>query len=90
MLYPGGRRIFLTGKVKHPLTFPKNLAGGAMKTYARCVLTGLCLVAAYFPLVWGLGMMNQPSDRALCVGLAVVLGVLAVVPGAVWLIWRRQ
>lgn len=61
-----------------------------MKTYAKCVLTGICLVAAYPPLVWGLGMMNRPSDRALYAGLAVVLGLLAVVPGALWLIWRRQ
>ena len=61
-----------------------------MKTYAKCVFTGISLVAAYPLLVWGLGMMNQPSDRALYAGLAVVLGLLAAVPGAVWLIWRRQ
>lgn len=61
-----------------------------MKTYAKCVFTGICLVAAYPPLVLGLGMMNQPSDRALYVGLAVVLGLLALVPGVLWLIWRRQ
>lgn len=60
-----------------------------MKTYGKCVLTGLCLVASYPPLIWALGMMNRPSDRALYAGLVVVLGLLAVVPGALWLIWRR-
>lgn len=60
-----------------------------MKTYWKCVFTGICLVAAYPPLVWGLAMMNQPSDRSLYTGVAVVLGLLALVPGALWLIWRR-
>jgi hypothetical protein len=60
-----------------------------MKTYTKCVLTGVCLVAAYPPLVWGLGMMNQPSDRALYTGLAIVLGLLATLPAVLWIIWRR-
>jgi len=60
-----------------------------MKTYVKCVSTGVCLLAAYPPLVWALAMMNQPSDRSLYAGVAVVLGLLAVVPGALWLIWRR-
>jgi hypothetical protein len=60
-----------------------------MKTYVKCVFTGVCLLAAYPPLVWALAMMNQPSDRSLYTGVAIVLGLLAVVPGALWLIWRR-
>jgi len=39
-----------------------------MKTYFKCVFTGICLVAAYPPLVWGMRMMNQPSDRSLYTG----------------------
>jgi hypothetical protein len=35
-------------------------------------------------------MMNQPSDRALYEGLAVVLGLLATVPAILWSIWRKQ
>lgn len=60
-----------------------------MKTYVKCVCTGVCLLAAYPPLVWALGTMNQPSDRSLYTGVAVVLGLLAFLPGALWLIWRR-
>jgi len=60
-----------------------------MRTYTKCVCTGACLVAAYAPLLWGLRMMNQPSDRALYEGLAVVLGLLAAVPAILRAIWRR-
>jgi len=61
-----------------------------MRTYAKWVCTGACLIVAYFPLVWALGRMNQPSDRALYEGLAVVLGLLAIVPAALQSIWRRR
>ena len=61
-----------------------------MKTYGQCVLTGVCLVAAYVLLIRGLGMMNQPSDRSLYSGLAVVLGLLMAIPRALQAIWRRR
>jgi len=61
-----------------------------MRTYTKWVCTGVCLIAAYAPLVWALRMMNQPSDRALYEGLAVVLGLLGVVPAILWNIWRKQ
>jgi hypothetical protein len=34
-------------------------------------------------------MMNQPSDRALYTGLAIVLGLLATLPAVLWILWRR-
>ena len=61
-----------------------------MTTYVRWVCTGACLVAAYIPLVWGLGLMNRPSDRALYEGLAMVLGLLAAIPAVLRSIWRRR
>jgi hypothetical protein len=61
-----------------------------MTTYTKWVCTGVCLIAAYIPLVWALGMMNRPNDRALYEGLAVVLGLLAVVPAILRSIWRRR
>ena len=61
-----------------------------MRTYTKWVCTGACLIAAYVPLVWALGRMNLPSDRALYEGLAVVLGLLALTPAVLMTIWRRR
>jgi len=60
-----------------------------MNTYAKCVCTLICLVASYPLLVWGLGRMNLPSDRAFLAGLTVVLGLLVGLPAVLWIIWRK-
>jgi hypothetical protein len=60
-----------------------------MNTYGKCVLTSISLLLAYSAMIWGMGMMNQPSDRSLYAGLAIVLGLLALLPGVLWIIWRR-
>lgn len=59
-----------------------------MNTYAKCVLTGGCLLASYGLLLWAMGMMNQPNDRLLYAGLAAVLGLAAVFPAVIRAIWR--
>ena len=61
-----------------------------MNTYAKCVLTGGFLLAAYALLIWAMGMMNQPNNRLLYSGLAVVLGLAAVLPAVVRAVWRSQ
>ena len=60
-----------------------------MKTYWRCVLTAGCLLAGYGLLVWSFGMINQPNDRSLYAGLAIDLGLIAVLPLALRAIWRN-
>ena len=61
-----------------------------MNTYARCVLTGGFLLAAYGLLLWAMRMMNQPNNHLLYTGLAVVLGLAAVLPAVVRAIWRSR
>lgn len=61
-----------------------------MNTYAKCVLIGGCLLASYGLLVWAMRMMNQPNDRMLYTGLAVALGLAAVLPAVVRAIWRSR
>lgn len=60
-----------------------------MKTYWRCVLTGCCLLAGYGLLIWGFGLVNLPSDRSLYAGLAIVVGLIVVLPVALRAIWRN-
>lgn len=60
-----------------------------MNTYGKCVLTGVSLILGYSVIVWGMGMMNLPNDRSFYTGLGIVLGLLALLPGVLWIIWRR-
>jgi uncharacterized paraquat-inducible protein A len=60
-----------------------------MSRYGKCVSTGVFVVVAYAVMVWGMGMMNRPSDAALYVGMAVVLAALAAGPLVLRGIWRR-
>jgi hypothetical protein len=59
-----------------------------MSRYGKCVLTGVYVVVAYGVVVWAMGMMNRPSDAALYVGMAVILGVVVAGPLVVRVIWR--
>jgi len=60
-----------------------------MSRYGKCVFTGFFVVLAYAVTVWGMGMMNRPSDAALYVGMAVVLAVVTAGPLVLRGIWRR-
>ena len=60
-----------------------------MSRYGKCVLTGVLLVVGYGVVVWGMGMMNRPSDASLYLGMAVVLAVVAAGPLLLRGIWRR-
>jgi hypothetical protein len=61
-----------------------------MMTLGRCVLTFVCMLAAYAVLLKGFRLMNLPSDRSLYSGLALVLLIVVIVPAALWTIWRRR
>jgi inner membrane protein involved in colicin E2 resistance len=60
-----------------------------MSRYGKCVLTGVFLMVVYGVMVWGMGMMNRPSDVSLYVGTAVILAVVMAGPLVVRGIWRR-
>jgi hypothetical protein len=61
-----------------------------MMTLGRCVLTFVCMLAAYAVLLKGFRLMNLPSDRSLYSGLALVLLIVVMVPAVLWTIWRRR
>ena len=58
-----------------------------MSRYGKGVFTGGFVVVGYAVMVWAMGMMNRPSDRALYAGMAVILVVVAG-PLVVRRIWR--
>ena len=60
-----------------------------MTTYRRCVLTGGSLLQGYALLVWAMSLMNRASNIGLYGGLAVVLGLIALLPLVMLRIWRR-
>jgi len=60
-----------------------------MSRYGKCVFTGGFVVVGYEVMVWAMGLMNRPSDRALYAGMAVILAVVVVAgPLVVRRIWR--
>ncbi len=51
-----------------------------------CLALGLI---AYVTLLQALHLLNQPSDRALFLGIALIFGLLLLIPIIVREIWRR-
>jgi len=62
----------------------------SVKTTFRVVLSIFILSVGYECMVEAFHMLNEPSDRAVYVGMAI-LGLLCVlVPLGLWQIWRRR
>jgi len=59
-----------------------------MSRYGKCVFTGGFVVVGYGVMVWAMGMMNRPSDRARYAGMAVILALVVAGPWVVRRIWR--
>jgi heme/copper-type cytochrome/quinol oxidase subunit 4 len=47
-------------------------------------------VVAYVLLIRAFSLMNQASDRSLYSGIALIFGLLLLVPFAVRAIWRQR
>ena len=56
----------------------------------RVVLTLAVLLVAYGLLIEAFHLMNLPSDRTFYGGVAMILGLVLLVPMVVSLIWRKQ
>jgi hypothetical protein len=56
----------------------------------RLVFMLAVLLVAYGLLTEAFHLMNQPSDRALYGGIAMILGLILLVPMILSLIWRKQ
>ena len=60
-----------------------------MSSLFRSVLSFAVLLLAFGLLTEAFHLMNQPSDRALIGGCAMILGLVLAVPMVIHLIWSR-
>lgn len=60
-----------------------------MRIHLRAVAVLAIALIAYGVLVYALRLMSQASDRSLYGGLALILGLVLLVPIVVRAIWRR-
>ena len=59
-----------------------------MRSHVRIVGILAIALIAYGVLIRAFHLMNQPSDRAWYSGIAVILGLLLLVPMIVRALWR--
>ena len=60
-----------------------------MRSHVRMVAVLAVALIAYGVLIHAFRLMNQPSDQAWYGGIALILGLLLLVPMVVREIWRR-
>jgi len=60
-----------------------------MKSHVRLIATLAVLLVAYAVLIRAFHFMSQPSDRGWYGGMAMILGLLLLVPVIVREIWRN-
>lgn len=60
-----------------------------MRSHVRLVLIVAVSLISYGVLIHAFHLMNQASDRAWYGGIAVILGLLLLVPIIIREIWRR-
>jgi hypothetical protein len=60
-----------------------------MSTLFRSVFTLAVLFLAFGLLTESFHLMNQPSDRALLGGIAMIFGLILAVPMIIHTIWNR-
>jgi hypothetical protein len=61
-----------------------------MGRLVRVVLMLAVLLVAYGLLIEAFHLMNLPSDRTFYGGVAMILGLILLVPMVLNLIWRKQ
>ena len=61
-----------------------------MKTIVQLLLS-LCLLAVgYECMVEAFHLLNEPSDRAVYTGMAILALLAVFLPVALWYLWRRK
>lgn len=60
-----------------------------MKTIFRILISILILIVGYEWMVAAFDRLNQPSDRALYMGIAMLVVLGVSLPTGLWRLWRK-
>lgn len=60
-----------------------------MKTIFRILISILILIVGYEWMVAAFDRLNQPSDRALYMGIAMLVLLGVSLPTGLWRLWRK-
>lgn len=61
-----------------------------MKTIFRVLLSLFLLVFGFEGMVEAFHLLNEPSDRAVYTGLAILALLGTFLPAALWQLWRNR
>jgi hypothetical protein len=82
------------GVIMRLFTFPLSSAGYALqislKTILQALLSLFVLFLGYECMVEAFHMLNQPSDRAVYMGTAILAALCILVPIVLWQLWRKK
>ena len=60
-----------------------------MKTVTYILISSLVLILGYEWMVKSFHLLNQPSDRAVYAGMAMLVLLVVLLPVVLWRLWRR-
>ena len=61
-----------------------------MKIIIQLLLSACLLFVGYEGMVKAFHLLNEPSDRAVYTGLAILALLCILLPLALWYLWRRK
>lgn len=61
-----------------------------MNTIFRILITIVVVFAGYECMVKAFHLLNEPSDRAVYEGIAILAMLFLLVPAALWHLWRNN
>ena len=61
-----------------------------MKTTFRVLLSVFVLIIGYECMVEAFHMLNEPSDRAVYMGMAILVLLCILLPTILWQLWRKK
>ncbi len=61
-----------------------------MKTIVKILLSLFSLIIGYECMVEAFHMLNEPSDRAVYMGMAILVLLCILLPTVLWQLWRKR